>query len=291
MAIKIAVLGDLHYSHYATPELQDCCDRVFREWFRQIVALAPDFVIAVGDITQWGKPQEFTGLWGIIHEFRVPFIAVPGNHDCYTLEKPELAPFFLGKHHSVDPHELYCVFDEQEVRFILLDTAKPKLAQDYGGWLTESQGHWLEKQIDDFNQNSRLKKLLIFAHHPLKNTTSRTEELKLHIENSDFVVPILHTLKRTPGYYFCGHNHQHSLLTTEQWWYIQSAAPWDCLSFRWVTFSEDLPLTIETRHFDWHNESLKQDWQAASGAIPYFTAKSWEFANNLSNPEFISDPS
>lgn len=277
--MKLAILGDLHFSDYTRSELEACRDRVFHEWFRQIGDLNPDLVIAVGDTTNWGMPTELTALQGIIAQSHLPFLAITGNHDCYTLAKADLAPFFLGDYEPVVTDEIYCRVDRQNVRLLFLDTAKPREAKDYGGYLTESQGLWLQEQIADYNQRPDLQQLLVFGHHPLKETTSRTEELKLHIENTDFILPILQTLKRPTGYYFCGHNHQHSIVDRQGWCYVQTASPWDCLSFRWVTIALD-NVSIETGHFQWKDDRHKQDWQTAYQSIPHFSAKSWEFANN-----------
>jgi 3',5'-cyclic AMP phosphodiesterase CpdA len=278
--MQLAILGDLHFPDYTNSDLEACRDRVFQEWFRQIADLNPDLVIAVGDTTNWGMLTELTTLQTIVSRSCLPFLAIVGNHDCYTLSKAELAPFFLGKYSPVVQDELYCCVDREDFRFIFLDTAKPREAKDYGGWLTETQGKWLEEQIADYNQRPDLKQLLVFGHHPLKDTTTRTEEFKLNIENSDFVLSILETLQRSTGYYFCGHNHQHSLIDRDGWCYVQSAAPWDCLSFRWVTIASD-SVSIETRHFQWKDEQCKEDWQRAYQSVPHFTAKTWEFANNL----------
>lgn len=283
--MRFAVLGDLHYSDYSTPELEACRDRVFRAWFTQMATLKPDFVFAVGDITQWGKLTELAGLKAIVEETKIPFIAITGNHDCYTLNKPELAPFFLGGYSSASTEELYTQFDRGCTRFILLDTAKTKEAEDYGGWLTDAQGQWLREQIANYNEQSDFKQLMIFGHHPLAHTTSRSQELKMNMENSEIVFPIFQTLKRSAGYYFCGHNHQHSLVQQAPWCYVQTAAPWDCLSFRWVTIAGDSrahsnQITIETIHFDWSQESLQQDWELAHHSIRHFTSKPWEYANH-----------
>ncbi|MEY2979523.1 MAG: metallophosphoesterase family protein [Prochlorotrichaceae cyanobacterium] len=284
---KLAILGDLHFPNYTSSNLEVCRDRVFRDWFRQIAELNPDLVIAVGDTTNWGMIEELTRLRTIVSESNLPFIAIAGNHDCYSLPKAELAPFFLGDYTSVASDQLYCSFDRANIRFILLDTAKPKEARDYGGWLPAEQGEWLREQIRDYNQQPNLKQLLVFGHHPLKETTTRTEEHKLHIENTDFILPILETLERPTGYYFCGHNHQHSIVQKNQWCYVQSAAPWDCLSFRWVTIASEprlektpTPVEIEVRYFQWQDDHSKKDWQIAYQSIPHFTAKTWEFANN-----------
>ena len=111
--MQLAILGDLHFSDYTTSDLEACRDRVFEEWFRQIADLNPDLVIAVGDTTNWGMPTELNALQTIVSRSGLPFLAIVGNHDCYTLSKAELSCFFLGEYSSVEKDELYCCVDRE----------------------------------------------------------------------------------------------------------------------------------------------------------------------------------
>ena len=78
--VRIAAVGDLHYSHALDPVLRDMLARAGRD---------ADVLLLCGDLTDHGQLEEAHGLAKEIHStVSVPVIAVLGNHD-FEDGKPE----------------------------------------------------------------------------------------------------------------------------------------------------------------------------------------------------------
>ena len=71
--MKIAQISDLHFG-CTIPEVVSALHASLR-------TLAPDLVIASGDLTQDGTPAEFAAARDFFTTLAPPVIAVPGNHD------------------------------------------------------------------------------------------------------------------------------------------------------------------------------------------------------------------
>jgi 3',5'-cyclic AMP phosphodiesterase CpdA len=272
--MRFAILGDLHYSDYLTFEQAAARDRIFTHFFQQVLDLHPDFVFAVGDTTHWGTLSEMKGLEAIVQATQLPLIAVTGNHDCCSVDKALLSPFFLGGRRSQSATDLYTSFDAGSTRFVLLDTARSKDDAAPGGYISPAQLDWLEQQITTFNAADHLHHLVLLGHYPLTNTTRRSHREVMSILNSDAVTRVFAMLQPSLephkwGYYFCGHNHTHSIYEAPDlpWLHVQTADPLDCRSFRLVTLDRT-GLEIETIDFDLSSPHLQADFETARDNIP-----------------------
>jgi hypothetical protein len=272
--MRFVILGDLHYSDYLTSEQAAARDRIFTHFFQQVLDQHPDFVFAVGDTTHWGTLSEMRGLEAIVKATQLPLIRVTGNHDCCSVDKALLAPFFLGGRRSQSVTDLYTSFDASNVRFVLLDTARSKHDPAPGGFLSPAQLDWLEQQILTFNETDSLQHLVLLGHYPLTNTTRRSHREVMSIFNSDAVTRVFALLQaglESPksGYYFCGHNHTHSIYESPDlpWLHVQTADPLDCRSFRLVTI-DCTGLEIKTIDFDLSSPHLQADFETARDNIP-----------------------
>ncbi|MEI6046546.1 MAG: metallophosphoesterase [Chloroflexota bacterium] len=267
--MRFIVLGDLHFAEYHQPELTEARNRLFRAFFAQIAALKPDIVFALGDTVNYGTLAELTNLYRLVAATDLPFIAVTGNHDLASLEKAEVAPFFLGGRTPASVNELYTAFNFEQVRFILLDTSRIKLSDlDWSGYVSEEQVEWLRAEIARFNTIATHQYLIVLGHHPIFGTTERSTEEMLSIFNSAEVYESFATLSGTLGIYFCGHNHAHSIIGPDAlgWYFVQTAAPLDCRSFRLVTVTENR-VEIETLDFDLSDPTLRQAFELARTGI------------------------
>jgi len=266
--MRFVVLGDLHYSDYTDPAHAAARDRLFGAFFQQVARLEADLVFAIGDTTNRGTMTEMVGLEEIAKATALPFVRIMGNHDCYSLSKPEISPFFLGGRPPVSSEQAYTSFDSDNIRFLLLDTARDRDYKRYDGFVSETQLAWLGQQIEEFNANPALELLMAFGHHPIYNTTRRSADTMLYIANSEAVHGIFNQAKSKPGFYFCGHNHCHSLAGPDaaNWYHVQTADPLDCQSFRLITIIGER-VAIEVINFDLSDPQLKQDFETARTSI------------------------
>jgi 3',5'-cyclic AMP phosphodiesterase CpdA len=288
--MRFVVLGDLHYSEYALPENAAARDRVFTAFFSQIAKLQPDFVFAIGDTTNYGTPDELSGLAEIVSACGITLICTTGNHDCYSMPKPQLAPYFLGGRVSASQTDLYTAFAGDTAKFVLLDTARDRDFERYDGFVSAEQLAWLNEQIEQFNRQTDPRYLVVLGHHPIVNTTRRSEETMLNIENSAEVVDAFAKLERKPAFYFCGHNHCNSIteMDLNGWFHVQTADPLDSKSFRLVTMTAE-KVDIDTIEFDLSDRQLYADFKAARFNIPaHFTPQPFNLAHGELHERLLS---
>jgi Icc-related predicted phosphoesterase len=84
--VRIAAIGDLHYSRNAAPgSLQPL--------FAQINQSA-DILIICGDLTDFGLVEEARGLARELSAVKIPVVAVLGNHDFESSQQDEMRSIF-----------------------------------------------------------------------------------------------------------------------------------------------------------------------------------------------------
>jgi 3',5'-cyclic AMP phosphodiesterase CpdA len=71
--ITIAHISDLHFG--------DACPVALERARAALTALAPDCIVATGDITQAGRRSEFAAAAAWFATLPAPLVACPGNHD------------------------------------------------------------------------------------------------------------------------------------------------------------------------------------------------------------------
>ncbi len=271
--MRFVVLGDLHFSSYPDLAREAARDRVFGTFFRQVAALKADLVFAVGDTTHTGTFEEFESQNNLAAKFGLPLIRLTGNHDSDFLEKAEMAPFYLGELSPVSGDELYTRFDSGPARLLLLDTSRVKMTnENWSGLVSPAQLNWLKNEISLFNHATSPEFIILLGHHPIANTTARSEENWLNIDNSLEVREILQGLKRTPGLYICGHNHINSIFGPDpnNWYFLQAGAPMICESFRLVEVSPR-EIKIETIDFDLAGPGIREDLEFIRTNMEHFS--------------------
>ena len=77
---QFALLSDSHLNHAKTVDDANFTSH-FEKAIEQVNAADVDFVLIAGDLTQSGKPDEFSLFRAEITKFHVPVWYVPGNHD------------------------------------------------------------------------------------------------------------------------------------------------------------------------------------------------------------------
>lgn len=136
--------------------------RHLRECIAHIKGLkqTPDIVVATGDLTDFGHPDEYELLREILGELPLPLYLIPGNHD----DRANLRAAFPDHIYLIQqPEFVQYVIEDLPLRIIALDTTIPG---ESGGTLCAARLGWLEAQLRARPE----RPTLILMHHPPFNT-------------------------------------------------------------------------------------------------------------------------
>lgn len=116
----------------------------------------PDAVLFTGDLTDFGRPEEYANLARIIEPLAMPCFLMAGNHD-----NPEVMRESFPGHAYLRQRtgKLDYVIDEFPLRIVALDSTIPHKSP---GELTAAQLAWL----DDTLASAPKKPTLVALHHP-----------------------------------------------------------------------------------------------------------------------------
>lgn len=236
--MRFIVLGDMHYSFYADPALTQGRELFFDSLLAEIADQKPDLVFSIGDAVNEGKPQEFESFLSLVKKrgLRDRFLIVPGNHDVLRMPKAALQSFLQPPARLFPGYELpattYYSFSLEQAHFIVLDSSQEMNESNWGGSLGTKQLHWLGQEIEAYNRADWPKVLVVLAHHPLKDTTTRSEEDMMNILESQEMWKQLEKLHRGRSLYFNGHNHSNSITTRNKWAFVQAGAIYRTSDYR-----------------------------------------------------------
>lgn len=226
--MKMVVMGDLHYHEYdeTVAELPAAHSAFYESLLNNFLELDADFHISLGDLTHLGTARELQEVYGLLRRVDRNFIHVLGNHDLYAQTRDQVLEISgQQRYHHVDTGEAVLAF---------LDTAREQDFEDWGGFVDEEQLRWLETVV----QQSGSRPLLVFGHHPLFDTTARSTLEKCSIHPDIDMWSIL-AKKQGTGVYFNGHTHVDSIVSRDNWTFVQLAACLDVPAFRAVELTED----------------------------------------------------
>jgi Icc protein len=129
---------------------------------RAVAAIAaldplPDCVIATGDLTDCGLPDEYREVADALAQLPMPAFVIPGNHDRREVMRSCLA----GRHRYLeqDADFLHYVIDDYPVRLIALDTV---IAGQHGGDICAAREAWFANALASGNG----RPTLVLMHHP-----------------------------------------------------------------------------------------------------------------------------
>jgi len=143
--------GSLSYRVVDTAAaLRACVDHVLR--LRQ----QPDAVVVTGDLTDFGRTDEYAHLRELLAPLPMPIYLLPGNHD----ERGALRDAFPDHAYlrQTSPYIQYAV-DAEPLRILALDTTIPR---ESGGALDAPRLAWLSAELD----RARHRPVVILMHHP-----------------------------------------------------------------------------------------------------------------------------
>ena len=116
----------------------------------------PDAILFTGDLTDFGKPDEYENLARLLEPLPMPVFLMPGNHD-----DPDAMRSCFPAHAYLRQHSgrLDYVIDDFPLRIVALDSTVPR---ESGGELHDSQLQWL----DDTLRQAPAKPTVVALHHP-----------------------------------------------------------------------------------------------------------------------------
>jgi Icc protein len=116
----------------------------------------PDVVVATGDLTDNGTPEQYSALRELLERLELPLYLVPGNHD----ERVPLAEAFpLHAYLPRDGAPQSYAVDDHPVRLVGIDTTHPG---HHDGELTADELAWLDATLAARPDAPTL----VFMHHP-----------------------------------------------------------------------------------------------------------------------------
>ncbi|WP_068677017.1 metallophosphoesterase [Oceanobacillus sp. Castelsardo] len=258
--MRIAFIGDLHYPSMVgkSNEVKEARNKFYTRFLHSFFELKADYYVSIGDLTNFGKEDELHEVYQIIQKYDKPFIHTFGNHDLYGIPRKEVL--------NISNRKQNISIETDQVNLISLETARDHNHEDHSGFLSDMQLEWLEGEI----AQSEEKLVVIFAHHPVYDTTANSNFPYLSIVPE---VPILDILrkKKGNGIYINGHNHIDSIETIDNWTFVQASAILDDQSIR-VLEIDDNEISIQSIRVG--NPELKGLAQIIGSNINHFQLNS-----------------
>lgn len=117
---------------------------------------SPDLILMTGDLTDFGRPEEYALLRRLIEPLTMPVYVIPGNHDV----RDNLRKAFHDHAYLPAAGEfLHYVVDDFPLRMIGLDTTIPGKP---GGEMCDARLDWLDRQL----ATDADRPTVLFMHHP-----------------------------------------------------------------------------------------------------------------------------
>ena len=149
--LHIKAAGRLSYRVVDTAAMLAAC-------VRHLLALpqVPDVVVFTGDLTDFGRAEEYAVLRELLAPLPMPVYLIPGNHDERAAMR---AAFPEHRYLFQSPQFIQYVVEDHPVRIIGLDSVVPGQG---GGLLCAERLAWLEARLAE----QPARPTLLLLHHP-----------------------------------------------------------------------------------------------------------------------------
>lgn len=156
--MRLCHLSDLHFGHHDA--------RIADALSADVTAQAPDLVVISGDFTQVGTEAEFQAARTFLDGLKLPFFAVPGNHDvpARNLLRRLLVPYGAYRRHINE--ELEPLLERDGVVIAGLRTSRRARAELNWAHGSISRGQ-LERLSARLEGTAPEAVRIVVAHHPL----------------------------------------------------------------------------------------------------------------------------
>jgi Icc protein len=156
--ILIAQISDLHikrrgelaYRRVDTAKAMQTCIATLNA-----LRPRPDLVVITGDLADTATAEEYEHLKSLLAPLELPFVSMPGNHDCRDL----LRAAFAEQGYAAPSGPLNQLRQLGPLDLVLLDSSVPRQPH---GELDEATLRWLDATL----AASARRPALLFLHHP-----------------------------------------------------------------------------------------------------------------------------
>lgn len=222
--MKLAQISDFHWTRAPLNPLGFCSKRligvanwlvnrkgIFSEKALEVLPetlqeMQVDRVLLGGDFTSTALAREFAAARKFVERLKAPWIAIPGNHDCYTVmsflmkrfyrsfRNPKPHGGFQLEREGVEAHHL-----KDGWWLVAIDTARPSL-MSRGHFSKKLEGH-LRRLLAQLPPKDSI---LVFNHYPFFQNDLPSRSLV----RSDALETLVREDKRIRAYLH-GHTHRH----------------------------------------------------------------------------------
>jgi 3',5'-cyclic AMP phosphodiesterase CpdA len=158
----------------------------------------PDIVIATGDLTDFGRPDEYAHLRQLLAPLTMPLYLIPGNHDH---RENMLAAFPDHAYLTQSPPFIQYAIDDLPVRILALDTV---IAGKGNGELCERRLDWLRHQLAAAPDRPTI---IIMHHPPFKTFIGHMDRIGLDLASAEGLKAIVERHPQVERI-LCGHLHR-----------------------------------------------------------------------------------
>lgn len=177
--MRLCHLSDLHFGHHDT--------RIAEALAADVVEQAPDLVVVSGDFTQIGTEAEFLAARAFLDGLRLPFFAVPGNHDvpARNLLRRLVHPYGAYRRHICD--ELEPLLELDGVVIAGLRTSRRARAEFNWAHGSISRGQ-LQRLGTRLAATTPGALRIVVAHHPLMQPEGTVEKPMRLVRRADLAL-------------------------------------------------------------------------------------------------------
>lgn len=177
--MRLCHLSDLHFGHHDA--------RVADALGADVVAQAPDLVVVSGDFTQIGTEAEFRVARAFLDGLKLPFFAVPGNHDvpARNVLRRLFDPYGAYRRHISD--ELEPLLERDGVVIAGIRTSRRARAELNWAHGSISRGQ-LERLGDRLDGTRPGALRIVVAHHPLMQPEGQVQKPMRLVRRADLAL-------------------------------------------------------------------------------------------------------
>ncbi|HXZ01540.1 MAG TPA: phosphodiesterase [Stellaceae bacterium] len=155
----------------------------------------PDLVVATGDLTDFGREEEYALLRELLAPLAMPVYLIPGNHD----EREAMRRTFRGDGYFPAQGFLNYTVEDHPLRLVALDTVIPG---ESGGRLCAERLAWLDRTLASAPE----RPTMILMHHPPFQTGIAHMDA-IGLDGADAFAAVLARHPRVERV-LCGHLHR-----------------------------------------------------------------------------------